>query len=456
MIEHIADLGGGDVLSKGRLRPRPSDGAAVIGEVLWIRGSSFGRQPTVTVGGRSAAVLSRTADGGILVRVPIGTPVGQQPVVVSHARGRASLSIQIRRHATILPAGGGMVAFATVGSEGPAPAQKLTIPGAAFLALSPDARAAYAIGGAGGALTVIELPSPGGPQVVDHVDLGKGRVVGLCAASSAQVGAVVREGDLVMLDISAALRPVRATSRPLPTAVRSAKVLRARMSPNGRLLAIMAAEGNRIFLVDIGGGVVPAVLATAEVARDARVRVLVDLAFSPDGQTLWVLSGDTEDSRATGPQPTRVLAYRIVQGRALELARTVTIASAQLPTRLSVGRAPPLASGATIRLPPEKATVYVSAKMRGAPRAAVFAIGADDRANEILTAEGPIRFGGVDMTPDGRWLWAALSTESGAFGITSAPADGRPGSTTHIDLGASPGRVEPGRDHSAAEIQIQP
>ncbi len=83
-------------------------------------------------------------------------------------------------------------------------------------------------------------------------------------------------------------------------------------------------------------------------------------------------------------------------------------------------------------------------------------IGADDRANEILTAEGPIRFGGADMTPDGRWLWAALSTESGAFGITSAPADGRPGSTTHIDLGASPGWVEPGRDHSAAEIQIQP
>ena len=56
------------------MRPHASDGSAVIGETLWIRGRQFGRQPTVTLGGKVAAVVSRTGDGGILVRVPVGTP----------------------------------------------------------------------------------------------------------------------------------------------------------------------------------------------------------------------------------------------------------------------------------------------------------------------------------------------------------------------------------------------
>src|SRR5262245_349580 len=63
-VSEVRDLGGIDIPIAGALRARPSDGVAVIGETLWIRGADFGRQPTVQIGGRAAQVLSRTEDGG--------------------------------------------------------------------------------------------------------------------------------------------------------------------------------------------------------------------------------------------------------------------------------------------------------------------------------------------------------------------------------------------------------
>ena len=56
-ISAVVDVGGGDVTLLGPLAMEASDGVAVIGETLWVRGSSFGKQPTVLVGGRPAAVL---------------------------------------------------------------------------------------------------------------------------------------------------------------------------------------------------------------------------------------------------------------------------------------------------------------------------------------------------------------------------------------------------------------
>ena len=88
-IDEIRDIGGSDIPAVGVLRLASSDGSAVIGETLWIRGSNFGRQPTVSLGGKAVTVVSRTGDGGILVRVPVGTPAGRQSLVVSQEDGRA-------------------------------------------------------------------------------------------------------------------------------------------------------------------------------------------------------------------------------------------------------------------------------------------------------------------------------------------------------------------------------
>src|SRR6185369_2866619 len=111
-VTEIADVGGGDVALTGNLSMQAPDGVGVIGETLWIRGRSFGRQPAVLVGGRPAAVLGRTRDGGIVVRVPPATPSGAQPVVVSNEVGRGERPIAVRRYAAVLAPGAGEIGWA--------------------------------------------------------------------------------------------------------------------------------------------------------------------------------------------------------------------------------------------------------------------------------------------------------------------------------------------------------
>src|SRR5262249_27003026 len=161
---------------------------------------------------------------------------------------------------------------------------------------------------------------------------------------------------------------------------------------------------------------------------DVRESVLVDVAFSPAGDTLWVLSGDTARSRASGPQPTELRAIRLGAGpQSLDVARVVTVAAARDPARIAVGRAPPLVSGAAIRLPPERATVFFAAASKPAQpapeiaagtaavtpdEAAVFRVGVDEAASVAITAVGHL--GMPDLSFDGRWLLAPVAATDGA------------------------------------------
>ena len=142
-ISAIVDVGGGDVTLSGPLAMEASDGVAVIGETLWVRGSSFGKQPTVLVGGRPAAVLGRTREGGLVVRVPAGTPTGSQAVVVSNELGKSERPVSVRRYAAVLAPGSGQIGWAVVGADGPIAAGATPVPNARWLALSSDGRAGY-------------------------------------------------------------------------------------------------------------------------------------------------------------------------------------------------------------------------------------------------------------------------------------------------------------------------
>src|SRR5258708_5929001 len=64
-IGSIRDLGGAVPPESGSFVGEP-DGVASPGEHLLIEGSGFGKQPTVTIGGRAAEVVARTSGGGIL------------------------------------------------------------------------------------------------------------------------------------------------------------------------------------------------------------------------------------------------------------------------------------------------------------------------------------------------------------------------------------------------------
>lgn len=444
----MVDLAGASIPLSGQLRLQGrDDGYAVIGEALWIRGTSFGRQPTVTVAGRPARVWSRTGDGGLLVRVPAGAAAGRALVSVKQEHGEAALEVNVRRYAGVLA--GGQLTWLDLGGEAPLVAGQVTVSGARFLRFSPDGRGAYLAGT--DAVLCYELAAPQLPARVAQVAIGPGRILAVAAASSANRMVVVREADLLVFDLSAPLNPELRATHPLPPAARTGRVVRAELSPDGRLLALALGEGNRVALADTerlaaGDG---ALLGTVTLDRETRAPVVADLAFAHDGRTLWALAGETAESKALGPQPTRVFALRVGEGgRKLELARTVTVEVAGEPGRLSTGRVLPLASGAAVRLPPEKATVYLTAGVKGAPRAAVFSIGAQDAATELTATSGAGRSGGIDVTPEGRWLLAAAA-EGTHLALLAAPADGRAGAVRSLTLAAGTGA-------EAAEVRIQP
>src|SRR6185436_1683558 len=201
-VTEVADVGGGDVALTGTLAMQSPDGVAVIGETLWIKGRAFGRQPAVTVGGRPAAVLGRTRNGGIVVRVPPATPSGSQPVVVSNEVGRGERPIAVRRYAAVLAPGAGEIGWAELGPGGPIAAGTTAVRGARWLALSSDGRAAYLAEATRAIVNVVEIPASGGPKVVYRIDLGDGPIVAVAAAGRAPVLAVVREADVLLLDTS--------------------------------------------------------------------------------------------------------------------------------------------------------------------------------------------------------------------------------------------------------------
>jgi hypothetical protein len=477
-ITDITDVGGGDVPLSGTLPMQAADGVAVVGETLWIRGRSFGRQPTVVVGGRPAAVLGRTRDGGIAVRVPPLVPSGSAAVAVSNEVGRGERPIAIRRYAAIFSPGSGQVSWAEVGADGPIAAGATAVPGAKFVAMSPDGRAAYFASAAGSALDVVEIPAPGGPKQAYRLDLGGGAVQAMAVATRAPVLAVVRQQDVLLVDTTSPLRPARSVPRALPKEVAMGKIVAADVSPDGKLLALAMESDNQVVLLDLGPrGRAPA-LGTIPILPEVRASVLVDVAFSPVGDTLWVVSGDTPRSRAIGPQPTEVRAIRLTGSAEslaqLKVARVVNVEGATEPARLGVGRARPMVSGAAIRLPPERATVFLAASTStstststSAPASAdekivtatggVFRVGAEDAASVVITAPG--RMGQPDLSPDGRWLMAPAAGADGSIRVLAVVVDGRPatgGLTRAIDLaGAGAGEL-PAAERPVPVLRIQP
>jgi hypothetical protein len=458
-ITAVEDMGGIDIPAVGQVRPHASDGVAVIGETLCIRGKQFGRQPTVSVGGQVAAAVSRTGDGAILVRVPVGTPVGAQRVTVTQENGTGEHTVQIRRLGGLRASD--QLVWIELGADGPRVRGKSAVAGARHLQMSADARAAYVLSQEG-VLTSFELAAAGAPAVSATLELGPAPVRALLAASAAHRLYVLRDRDLVVLDTSAPLRPGSLEAKLLPTWLRGARKVRAAVSPDGRLLAVGLLERNRLSVVAIdqlGPDAQPP--PELSLVADVRAPMLVDLAFSPDGVTLWALTGTNDANRSLGPLPTTVHALRLESagsaGLHLQRARAVVIEPASSPVAVSVGRGLALTSGAAIRLPPEKVTVYVAARTRLGDHPALFAVGAEDTATALFTDPRAALPGRPDITPDGRWLLGPVVEGAGEVRLASAPADGRPGAATSLVVvtlpsGAAPADAQP----PLAEVRLQP
>src|SRR5262249_16920794 len=113
----------------------------------------------------------------------------------------------------------------------------------------------------------------------------------------------------------------------------------------GNHVAVLLPEGNRVAVVDITRPARPRLLGATGVLPEARVPLVRDLRFSPDGESLWVIAGDSATSLAVGTQPTRLSVVRVARPEGVtegdpqvESWRVTELPGAWPPTRLAALR----------------------------------------------------------------------------------------------------------------------
>lgn len=452
-IRGVRDMGAVHIGKAGPLAAE-SDGAIHVGELLLIEGSGFGKGPTVAIAGRPAEVRWRTEGGGIVVQVPAGCAVGPQRLSVQNGDGRDEVPVTLQRLAAVLDPRRGELYALRVGNGAPTtagPALRLGSPGSQPLgmAMSPDGVAAYVLlatsgkqGTPTGEVVVVDLVAPGGPRVADTRKL-RHRAHSITAAERAGVLAMVGDEQVTLWDINEARRPAAWQPSNLPAAAQ--KAWTAALHPGGTLLAMAMADSNDVVLVDVAlvpdkTGIRPRELAVLNALPEARQPLLNRLRFASDGETLWLTSGDNAMSLGSGHQPTRLTALGLSHGATqggsatgdaapasketdvgLAVLKTVELKSAGAPIDLALGRRPPVSSGTTIRMPPERAAVFVStvAGLAGAG-------GGGEKIRGSL-ARGDLA-GGLKALSAGDEIVAGLDVSPGAEIAVSArirPGDGQ-------------------------------
>ena len=366
-VSRIRDAGAVRLPNAGAWKGE-SDGVAGPGELLVIEGDNFGRLPTVSIGGRATTVVARTEGGGIVARVPTGVPVGDVAVVVAQPKGRSERKFPIRRFAVVVH--DGQLVFLRVDKDRAEPVGKpLPAPGARAVRISSDGAAAYTVVSAadGDHLVAIDLCAPGGPRVAGNKKLAHHGAL-LTAAMDAPIAAVVGDGEITIVSTRDPRAPALFEPMDLPMGAKAPRAIE--LSPDGKLLATLVADGNRLVALDVSSPPNGHVVTSVDLLPDQKLPLVRDLAFASDGETLWIVSGDNDKS-LPALQPTRLTAVRILPPssadatkkgeRLMSLWRTQSVPGAAAPLRVAIARGQPLASGTTIRTPPDKAAVFVTA-----------------------------------------------------------------------------------------------
>jgi hypothetical protein len=457
-----------------------SDGVATPGELVLIEGDNFGRLPTVSIGGRATSVLARTAGGGIVARVPTGVPSGKVPVMVSQAKGRAQKELLVRRLSVVVH--DGKVHLLEVQKDGVRPiAAPLAVPGAHTVRLSGDGAAAYLL--AGDKLVTVDLTTL---RISQTMALGH-PAESLTSAVDVPLLAVIGGGKVTLFSTRLSARPAPYNAIDLPKELKGAKS--PELSPDGRLLAALQADGNKLVTIEVQENP-PAMRLynVVELLPGERLPLVRDLSWASDGETLWVVSGDNARS-LPAVQPTRLTAVRILprdpkqdpKSELISVWRTQNVTGATAPLHIAVARGQPLASGTTIRLPPDKAAVFISSVAENLFKLAEATLGPAEvdklwrpsRPAMIVRADinggggplflSPILMSSVDLTPDAQWVVATAARLAPAppdkaivldFGVVFSPVWGSP-SPTFVSLSTmAPGELKP--PFSIGEVRIQP
>jgi hypothetical protein len=479
-IDRVRDAGNLRVPVAGAWKPH-TDGVACPGELVVIEGDNFGRLPTVSIGGRATAVLARTDGGGIVARVPAGVPAGKINVSVSQPKGKSERELMLRRLAVVVHAG--KLHFLEEQHDGIRPVgQPLAIPGAQTVRLSSDGATAYVLAG-DDRLVAVDLTTLAVSRELKL--LHKTRT--LSAAADVPLLFAVGDSQLTLISTQLSHQPAAYPPVELPKEMRGARAVE--VSPTGKLLAGLVPEGNRLVMLEVQENPPALRLYSAvELLPTERLPLVRDLSWSSDGETLWIVSGDNAQS-LPAVQPTRLTAVRIVakdknsDGKAdlLSVWRTQSIPGATAPLRVMVARGQPLASGTTIRMPPEKAAVFISSVSGNLFKLAESTVGPAvfeklwRPARPAMIVRADINGGGgplfasphimssVDLTPDSQWVVATAARVAPSpatrsvvldFGVMVSPVWGSP-MPVFVSLGTlDPGELKP--PFAIGEVRIQP
>lgn len=457
-ISQVRDLGAVHIGRAGPLNAE-SDGQFSVGEYLLVEGSGFGRQPTLGIAGRPAEVLWRTAGGGIVAKVPPGSAIGNQSIWVQSGGGRTEAPLTLGRLAVVLDGHRGQVQVLRVsrGADGKptvvTAGQPLLVPGARALALSYDGAAAYvlAAGSPVASVAIIDLVASGGPRIAELRQLRHAAHL-LAAADHAGTLAIVGNEHMTVWDVREARRPATWPPAELPAAAKNPRA--AALHPDGAYLALTVPEDNQVLLVDVRPGhteVKPRQVAALGALPGMRQPLLHDLRFTSDGTTLWLSSGDNAESLPAGHQPTRITAIELKTAEGAEtnatpdlglsVLKTIDLRDAGGPVQLALSRTPPVSSGATIRTPPEKATVFLTTVASSTTRARP-ALWRSDLLGHITQLDAgkadvdSALFAGLDISPDAR-LAVTQRIGRGAAGRTLAVTDLETQTDVTMSLGPS-------------------
>lgn len=366
-IDAITDLGNVVLPERGQMKVRlPGDGYAVIGELLLVRGSNFGKQPRITIGGRGTEVAAHVKGGGVVVRVPWGIDPGVVDLEVVHGRGRSSKKLTIKRLGLV--ALGQQLQLIEVLADGKVKALgPLPLTGATHVTFSYDGAAAY-VGGATGKklwLKTLDMTMPR-PKVIAEDTFPGTRIISLLSAKQATMGAVVSDTHVVVFDNSRSYDAALYKPYKIAHSLKKKGVLSAAMGGRGKTLALLLADLNEVALYDTS---VPSELGQLTVTAllpEQRMQVVQDLQYSPDGGSLWIVSGDTQRSAAGGFVPAQLTMLRVTPvtkkepNIRAEVHRTWQLGQGFGPLDLAVARGEPMPPGTAIRPEPSTSTVYLS------------------------------------------------------------------------------------------------
>lgn len=434
-ISRVTDLGDlASLPAKGNLSTSESDGEFVIGELILIEGDDFGKLPTIAIGGRPAKSIARTAAGGIVTRIPIEVPAGELSVEVSHPDGRGIKKISVKR--LVAAATGNEVQVAVANGDGKLlEASALPVANVEDLCFGHDGQALYLAVPKEKALRAVSVAARGGPVVTGSFRMGAGQFVELACRADVPVLAAVHRRKIFVYDTG------------VPTAISEAAVVKladdavaAALSPDGESIAVLTRESNSLLLVSIATATV---VATLRVFENETAPLLRDLVYSPAGDELWLMSGNSVKSEASGTRPTQL--HRVaVHGISLSRIGSATIGSATHPITLSVSQREAVMAAAAIRSTAQKATLLLSTQEETS--STLLKTGLDGKAVPLI--EGPYALSESVVSHDQAWAYATSWSESGSR-IHSLPlANGTASELVFESTGSAA--------HSAIPLSIAP